>query len=97
MTMNDGSKFGNPKFGCISSNQRPPQSLLQRLNSAVQYAIHFRIQHFYISALHELNLSADTYKLAENLKALQWLLKESIRADYERQKADILAKRQSKS
>lgn len=68
-----------------------PQSFLQRLAGAVTFCINFRIQHCHLPP--ELHASALTWDLASRIRILQGELRSSIRADYERQKADILDKR----
>lgn len=71
-----------------------PRSELQLLSAAVQFCVNFRIQSCHLPR--ELYASAETHRLSSRIKELQADLKESLKADYERQKATIIAKREAK-
>lgn len=70
------------------------RSDLAILNTNVNFCINFRIQKTHLPR--GLNCSARTVELSYLIGNLQEQLKESIRADYERQRDDILSKRQEK-
>ena len=68
-----------------------PWTPLQHLSSAVNLCFNFRIQYCHIPR--DLHQSQKTQVLSETIIAMQKELAVSIRADYERQRDNILDKR----
>jgi hypothetical protein len=69
-----------------------PHTELQTLATGVNFAINFRIQRTHLpKGLHSSSL---TNQLLKDIREMQDALAVSIRADYERQRGDILSKRE---
>lgn len=78
-----------------AANKKTEPSLLARLNTAVHWALHFKLQHFHMTGLRELKLSAMSRSLIIDLNQTTDELKDSLQADYDTHKAEILAARKS--
>jgi len=73
---------------------RPPRTDLQRLQGTVAYAIGFKLQYFHAGyILRSLHASAETHRLIKQHERTVTELKQSLRADYNRQRDNILSKR----
>ncbi len=69
------------------------RSELTQLNSNVMHCINYRIQNCNIPR--DLHASVQTWELHRQIAKLQRELKDSVRRDYERQRANILSKREA--
>lgn len=79
----------------VTVNKRLPHSLLQRINTAVHWAVHFKLLSFNYSGLRELKMSDKTRSLIIDYNSVTADLQDSLQDDYEAQKAEILAAREA--
>ena len=70
-----------------------PRSLLQQLQSKVNWAIHFKLHDISVHNLTGLHMTNETAKLIKEREMITKKLKKSIRSDYLNQRANILNSR----
>ena len=85
-------RFNTYSVGGTSPPVKPQRSILQKANSQLQWLIHFRL-HKLTSLPKDLHISYDTAKLMNLYDKITNELKESLKADYNKQKEDILVNR----